>query len=111
MTTMTRLAMGAAVAGALLLGGCNTPPSGASLQAGISDCLINNPNYTQAWNCSRGLTGSTNEYRNVYIANGDAIQARVNSGEITDAQARASLSSGFADGGPMRGGGRGSGRR
>jgi hypothetical protein len=106
MTIMTKGMMGAALAGALLLGGCNTPASSpASLQAGISDCLINNPNYAQAWNCSRGLTGSYNEYRNVYVANGDAIQARVNSGEITDAQARASLSSGFADGGPMRSGG------
>lgn len=103
--------MGAAAAGALLLAGCNTPQGPASLQAGISDCLVNTPDYTQAWNCSRGLPGGT-----AFVTNGDAVQARVNNGEITDAQARSSLSGGFSDGAATRssGGGRdggGGGRR
>jgi hypothetical protein len=103
---MTKLPLFLAVAAGLLLAGCNTSPSG-SLQAGISDCLVRYPDYSQAWNCSRGLQGSYDDYRNVYVANGDAALNRVNSGQVSEADARASLSSGFSDGGPMRNGGGG----
>ena len=94
------------------LGGCNTAPSLGSVE---SDCLARYSNYPQAWNCSRNVTaGTLNEYRTRYVSFGDAMLDQVNSGRISDADARGAMAGGFGrSGGPDgRGGGdRGGGGR
>ena len=63
-----------------------------SLQSVEADCLARYPSYSEAWQCVRNSHAGTREdYRARYIANGDALLARVNRGQISDATARTLL--------------------
>ncbi|MEJ1935926.1 hypothetical protein WDZ92_37505, partial [Nostoc sp. NIES-2111] len=74
----------AATGGAMLLAGCNT----TSLKSAETDCLSKHQSYSDAWPCARSqqYAGTVDEYRARYVATGDTLLARVNSGQITDAQ-------------------------
>jgi hypothetical protein len=106
------VAAAAALGSAMLLAGCNT----TSLKTAETDCLSKHQSYSDAWACARSqqYAGTVDEYRARYVATGDTLLARVNAGQITDSQARASLAGGFSDGGFASGGrgrGGGGGRR
>jgi hypothetical protein len=98
----------ASAAVVLVLGGCNTT---GSLKSVETSCIGQYHSYSDAWNCVRNQNNLTyDDYRSRYIANGDDLLAQVNSGQISDADARASMSSGFSSrggGGGDRGGGGG----
>ena len=93
MRGLRNIAAAAALAGTGALAGCNT----ATLKSTEADCLTRHNDYSGAWACARSqqYAGNPDEYRARYVAMGDSLLARVNAGQITDAQARASMSAGF----------------
>jgi hypothetical protein len=87
----------------LALAACNPPPTTAVMGSDpLSDCLVSTQSYASAWKCSRAQAANYNGDTKVYVANGDAMLDQVNRGEVSDADARDSLSSGFNRGGGRR---------
>lgn len=103
----------AAAGGVAMLAGCNT----TSQRSTESDCLARYGTYSGAWSCARSqrYAGTSDQEWSRYVTTGDRVLTRVNAGQITEAQARASMSTGFSDGGFANGGrgrsGGGGGRR
>jgi hypothetical protein len=91
----------ASAAAIFAVGGCNSTGSLKSVEA---NCVTQYRTYSDAWSCARNQNNLTyDDYRSRYIANGDSLLAQVNNGQISDADARSSMSGGFAS----RGGGGG----
>jgi hypothetical protein len=99
MINWRQICLGAIAAIVPLLGGCNTSGSLKDLE---TSCAANSSSYNAAWSCVRNQNLSYDEYRSRYIANGDVLAAQVNAGQVSDAAARASMSSGFNGGGGGR---------
>jgi hypothetical protein len=86
-----------------LLSGCNTSGSLKDVEA---SCAASSASYKDAWSCVRQNL-NYDEYRSRYMANGDALAAQIDAGQISDTAGRAIMASGFAS----MGGGGGRGRR